>query len=167
MPKLNITQSIQSLRKKIQRRKTEEQRLRDLIGPFAPHMEMMLADPLYRDHPLVRSLSKGKTTYKQGTKQVEELPEQSFFKRKSPEQMKKFQEQMKKLQEQEQERRRLENLLRQREKEEREKASLVLLGSSIKRNPREFAAGGMYKGKKHMYAAGGRVTDTRNIKRSK
>jgi len=29
------------------------------------------------------------------------------------------------------------------------------------RKPREFAAGGAYKGKKHMYAAGGRVMDTR------
>ena len=40
-------------------------------------------------------------------------------------------------------------------------------GNVSKRKPREFAKGGMYKGKSHMYAAGGRVTDTRNIKRSK
>tara|TARA_R100000963_G_C4613579_1_gene83207 strand:- start:252 stop:752 length:501 start_codon:yes stop_codon:yes gene_type:complete len=32
------------------------------------------------------------------------------------------------------------------------------------RKPREFAAGGAYKGKKHMYAAGGRVMDTRRKK---
>ena len=98
---------------KIQKRKTEEQRLRDLIGPFAPHM------------------------------------------------------QLKKLREQMEERRRLENLLRQREEEEQEKErrrqdmfTMVRKGGSIKRNPREFAAGGMYKGKKHMYAAGGKVMDT-------
>jgi hypothetical protein len=33
-------------------------------------------------------------------------------------------------------------------------------GGPVTRKPREFAAGGMYKGKKHMYAAGGKVMDT-------
>ena len=42
--------------------------------------------------------------------------------------------------------------------------TMVRRGGNIKRKPREFAAGGAYKGKKHMYAAGGRVMDTRRKK---
>tara|TARA_R110002020_G_scaffold470193_1_gene695858 strand:+ start:284 stop:625 length:342 start_codon:yes stop_codon:yes gene_type:complete len=36
--------------------------------------------------------------------------------------------------------------------------------TTMRRNSREFAGGGMYRGKLHAYAAGGRVTDTRTKK---